>query len=326
MTDRPIDRQPDGGLFPPDDDVILALDWVNGHVGAEQDAALDRRYLADAAFAEQVDVWLEALAVPELPAILDEVNAQDAGKASTPRDVASESPWRRRTWRIFEVLNATATAYAVASLVSVGIGYWALERMTSAPEGIVVTTVPHRVASPPRAGAQGTPQAAVPGDSTRASAVVLAALDLGGAEFRADSGADKLVELPTGSRILVRSGSTVRYAPTPGRVTGGNVEVRGEAAIHVSRRQLFVLVVSRAGVAQLLPGSYALRCVGRCATLDVTVDTGSANLTVDRRGATGLSVRTGQFGQAPRDGEPSLVSPELAGAFPAIEPSFRRLP
>lgn len=345
MTDERMNRHSVGHARADDDDVNLALDWLNGHVPPADEPALFDRYASDQAFAEIVDTWQAILEIPELPAVLAAAlaredareGAQEDGRQPTNRDAVGESPWRRRTRRVFEMVNTAGAVYAAATVISLGIGYWALDEMTTPPTDIVVTTIPHRAPSAPVAGQQGTPQGAPQGaptvvpqavrpDSLRKSGAIFSVLDSRGVEIRADSGDDRMMDLPTGSRILVRAGSSVRYAPTPGRATGGNLEVRGEAAIHVSRRQLHLEVVSRAGVAQLLPGSYAVRCVDRCAWLEVAVDTGVASLSADWRNAGSVMVRAGQFGWAPRDGEAALVPADSARAFPRVEPSFRRLP
>jgi hypothetical protein len=102
--------------------------------------------------------------------------------------------------------------------------------------------------------------------------------------------------------------------------------VFGEAAIDVTEDGKLVSVISRAGIARLNPGSFAVRCVGECAALEVTVAQGSAGMMTDRvRGHRVYQLLSGQYGLLFRDSS-RIVPPQEAAGFPMPDSTLRKSP
>jgi hypothetical protein len=161
--------------------------------------------------------------------------------------------------------------------------------------------------------------------STRPSTVSRGILDLGGTTVTSDSTESKTIDLPTGTRVLVRPGTTVRHSALPGLSRGGVIEVKGEAAIEVTREQLVLEVISRAGRAMLYPGSHAVRCVDACVALEVTVARGFARIRADRTDEPAKTLSAGQWGRSFRDSA-TVVDAAAARAFPLSDSTLRKAP
>jgi ferric-dicitrate binding protein FerR (iron transport regulator) len=139
-----------------------------------------------------------------------------------------------------------------------------------------------------------------------------------------DSAQTQVVELAGGSRVQLRGGSMIRHGAMPKGSIGLTVELSGEMAIEVSAKDLLVQVISRAGMASLSPGSYALRCAAECAALEVTVARGLAILSNDQVNSPKLIVKADERGRAPKQGSPMTVSAADAARFPMPDIALRK--
>ncbi len=73
------------------------------------------------------------------------------------------------------------------------------------------------------------------------------------------------------------------------------------------------------------PGSYALRCQGACAALELSVGRGSASLKPDvlEMAPVELQLQAGEWGRAFRNAPAVRVSADSAQGFPVLRSNFR---
>lgn len=279
-----------------DSDLVLLTAFLDRSATPDEQAEFERRYVEDDAFYEKVEPVLGAWTAPvHWRGIVEEIDAKE-------REAIRKSEARQTFYgRIHTMLHHTSLAYAAGIIVSLGVGYWAINELSD-PGASQVTTI-----SVPQAQGQ---QGARPADVSRTL------MDLGSTVVTADSTKATIADFPGGSRILFTPGSGGRYRATGAGLRGVTLELKGEATVEVTRAELIMRVISRAGSATLVPGRYALRCVGACAALEVTVAEGSAHLSEDRSGGERLTVPAGGWGRAFRDGAPTRVPADSAKRFP----------
>ena len=309
--------------FLADDDLLLIAAAFAEDVAPEELAEFDRRYLEDPAWRARVQPLVGLFLLPvDWARVGDEIDC-----AADARMHDKTQARERRNQRILFTMKTAAILAAIAVLGATAIQIAALTWLVDeGPDRVIGMTPVHKEAGAAAPAPLGRGGKTAHPDSVRASVAMLANLDIRGRTAAADSGMSIVLELPGGSRLRARPGSTVRYASLTGIARASLLELRGEAAIVVTKADVVVGVASRAGRALLFPGSYAVRCVAICEALEVTTQEGSALIANDWHPGTKLTVSAGEFGRAFRDAPPVKVTGPATAKFPAPDSTLRRTP
>lgn len=318
-----------------DADIELMLDVLTDEATPEQEAEFDRRYVHDDAFhmvaAHVVAIWCAPVDWAQVAAdARAEMRAGARGRRGRGGHDAGEPGTGRFVATLF---GMGAGTLAVAILLTMFVGYGGIMAVNSwlfKPDtSMIVGTRP--VHQPP--GSVARPPAPLPKGTLpvmgRPSTNLITTLNAKGRALTTGSAFEDVLGFPDSTRIVVRAGSSMRYATDPNGITGAAIElVSGELSILVPPGSA-VQVVSRAGVANLWVGAYAVRCAGPpdgCDELNVSVARGKAELRADRTNDVIVTLQGGAFGRAVRDQAAVTVSAGAARGFPIVDPGFARLP
>lgn len=118
----------------------------------------------------------------------------------------------------------------------------------------------------------------------------------------------KEIQLRGGSIVLLRPNSRLTYENILAPARGNLMALDGEMAVDVTMKDLVVSVRTSAGLVNLTPGRYAVRCEPSCAAMLVTVGVGFASMRRDSTQAR-FRIEAGEKGRLPRDGAPEKVEP-----------------